>query len=787
MKHTLSGFLLLAATLLCANVHAVEITVAALPDRSAISEKLGEEALMTVTELKVNGTINAYDIMVLNNKTLALKTLDLSDARILATENGYQYRSGYTTKTDTLSPYSFWRGNVQLTTLILPNSLKVIEGNACYDHDALQNLTIGDQTTEIGGYAFYNCSALQNLTIGRSVQQVGYHAFYLSRIKKNVYFTGSIADWCNISFANSTAQPMSYSTYDYTNPNLYINDELVTDLVIPSTVTKINAYAFTGCGSLTSVKIPSSIRSIGTEAFNNCSNIDTVYTYTVEPTQIDQNTFSVWTTATLKIPYTSRYIYWYNTQWSQFIKSTEFNEPYDYFYGDGDIELGDEIGTIEGEPDVDLNPGAGLIISGETFQKLAVLNLLSNGTDAASVIACNNLSADTVVIQIELKADVWHFFCFPYDIKKSDLSFTGKSTFRYVFRTYDGDIRAAQGMNGWKNVTASEGGKYLYKGKGYIFQCNEDNVMTIKIANPTFSCVTEQTPISAYVSSRAQDAGWNLVGNPFPSYYDMDELYQQGYTSPVIIWNGNGYDTYRPGDDEYHFFPFEGFFTQFAASSTMPFGAEGRETKTEKDNKSGGTSKMIARSLNLNPERELINFTLSTPSYSDRARLVFNPKASNTYEAGVDAAKMHSADAPVQLFITDDGIQYAIDERQNNAGDIALGFVATTKGEFTLSAPRMDAPVILHDNVTNIDIDLSMADYTFTSEAGSFPTRFAISKRNKPADLESLTQSQRSLVGDIYSINGTCVSTNTRLGDAQLSTGTFVFVSGDKVIKFINY
>ena len=53
--------------------------------------------------------------------------------------------------------------------------------------------------------------------------------------------------WCEISFGSVSGNPLCYAH------NLYLNGELVTELVIPDGVTSIGNYAFYKCTSLTSV------------------------------------------------------------------------------------------------------------------------------------------------------------------------------------------------------------------------------------------------------------------------------------------------------------------------------------------------------------------------------------------------------------------------------------------------------------------------------------------------------------------------------------------------------
>ena len=66
---------------------------------------------------------------------------------------------------------------------------------------------------------------------------------------------------------------------------------LVTDLVIPDSVTSIGAYAFKGCTGLTSVTIPESVTSIGGAAFEGCTGLSSV-TIIGEVTEIGSDLFS---------------------------------------------------------------------------------------------------------------------------------------------------------------------------------------------------------------------------------------------------------------------------------------------------------------------------------------------------------------------------------------------------------------------------------------------------------------------------------------------------------------
>ena len=57
---------------------------------------------------------------------------------------------------------------------------------------------------------------------------------------------------------------------------MYLNGQLVTDLVIPDNVTSIKDYAFRNYDSLTSVAIGDGVTSIGSYAFYGCDSLTSV-------------------------------------------------------------------------------------------------------------------------------------------------------------------------------------------------------------------------------------------------------------------------------------------------------------------------------------------------------------------------------------------------------------------------------------------------------------------------------------------------------------------------------
>lgn len=161
-------------------------------------------------------------------------------------------------------------GYEELIWITIPDSVTYIRDYAFKNCKSLFSVTIPDSVISIGWSAFENCYNLTSITIPDSVNWIGYMAFCECTRLTNVYIS-DVAEWCDITFQSAPSNPLRYAS------KLYLNGELVRDLVIPDGVTRIRELAFSSCDCLTSVTIPDSVTRIDVSAFSVCINLTDVY------------------------------------------------------------------------------------------------------------------------------------------------------------------------------------------------------------------------------------------------------------------------------------------------------------------------------------------------------------------------------------------------------------------------------------------------------------------------------------------------------------------------------
>lgn len=193
-------------------------------------------------------------------------------------------------------------GYSNVTSIYIPSTVTSLSKGAFYRCYKLNEINIPDGITTINDYTFENCISLTSIQLPESITSIGFNAFYNCSNLNEINIPSSIKNigpsafyGCKSTMAINISSIETWLNIEFTNPcyakNLYLNDELVTNLVIPNTIAEIKNFAFYDCDNLKDLIIPSNVTSIGSMAFYGCENIERISCDCVTPPTIKGDSF----------------------------------------------------------------------------------------------------------------------------------------------------------------------------------------------------------------------------------------------------------------------------------------------------------------------------------------------------------------------------------------------------------------------------------------------------------------------------------------------------------------
>ena len=723
-----------------------------------------------------------------------------------------------------------------LRAVKIPSKIKVITWYAFRYCDSLQSVELHDSITGFGNESFAGCD-LREITLPKSTTAVGNHAFEGNANLSKVTFNEGLIYIGESAFQNTAIDTLNCpSTLRNIYNSAFAGCRNLRQINLNEGLTRIEQYALAN-NKATEIVLPSSLEYCAGGAFDDCDSLVTIEARSVMPPNTGSGcplTSSDLTKAVLYVPVWSLAEYQLATGWNQFytFRTSDFMPQYVKVNKDFYFTLRDELDP-DYRPDIELTvtnnqitdsqgnsdyQHGNLTISGRS--KLAVNDFSmvlspyakyayegggynyyndSRYLRPTSLIVKGEMRAENVTINLWNATNRGQFVSFPFDVKVSDIV-PVDSTTSWVIRGHSGAERAAGNAAAvWQNLSADD---VLQAGKGYIMQCYKPNdkngnydaaQFTVRPLTTTvnrqqiFNADNRTVALEEHLAEFEHNRSWNLIGNPYPSYFDTRFL---DFGAPFMVWNSNNqnYEAYSPVDDSYILAPAEAFFVQRPVDQeSITFLKDGRQTdryaRTLVEEEPASAPQRIRAAYDSNShtaaQRTVFNITLAKDGQqADRTRVVINEAATMQYDLSRDAAKFTGTEPAVsQIFTINGATRYAINERPLNNGQALLGLHFGTDGTYTIGLSNQpDGQVTLEDRLTGTKLQLNgTAGYSFTAKAGDSTDRFVLHFDAVATGINAATTNEADRNDDTYTLDGRKVNNPTAPG--------LYIKGGKKVIK----
>lgn len=756
----------------------VEVT---LPEPNSLSTEILKqvEDVKTVTDLTVlSGSLGDKDWATLKSM-VALKNLNLTNASAEAIPEE-QFRGNCPNLESVYLPsylknigeYAFYSKD-KLVTVVVPSTIETIGVDAFSYCGMLENcdLSACNKIEEIPNNCFQGCSVLKSFEIPANVKRIGLYSFYDCSA-----FSSDLPT--NVEEIRSGAfKGAAMTDMDIVIPEgLSLNSEVFAGTRIKSIAFPTNCYKFGDyvrwCQNITDITLKSPTVLPFSNTYQGPENIDNI---------------------TLHVPSHLVDLYKTHTYWSNYKEVVAIEDPIPSYDVQANLELNYAM-RMSGTPSLKFilpNSSSNLFlkISGDDAQTFndfsAAADLSSDYSQYYTMILseCPNVSISGDFKQrIRFYNNQWRYVCLPFDFKVGDVvAEEGK----FAVRTYNGALRNSQNLasNNWTNLEADD---VVPAGTGFIVQTSKSTWLTFKAvktgSNYAFKTSTDEIKIplalnNANTEASAANTGWNMVGNPWMTYYNSHKL---NYTAPFCYYDYYRYRyvTVSPSDDDYAIPPLQAIFVQCPSGvSSIDFPASGRQLTSEITDQNGARRRTASN-------RQLFDVQVSgSDGLSDKTRLVMNPEAKNDYEIGRDAAKFlsYETECPQIYSLDAEDTQYAINERPEGNGTLRLGLIFASDGIYEISAIRNEVgDIILTDNETGIRTNLRENSYRFDVEAGTVENRFTLSFGAGTTGIQHVAESEDQNV-EVFTLDGQNAGNSTD----GLRKGVYVVRKGNKAQKVI--
>lgn len=174
---------------------------------------------------------------------------------------------------ETIGEMAFCRTNVSQIPL---GERLVSVGASAFESSGLKELQIPDSVTDLGESCFSGCRSLLSVEIGKGVRELPHLCFYQCAKLGSVTFSEGLESTGKCTFDLCPITALEFPSTLKTIGEESFTRTALERLVVPDSVTKIEARAFEECESLLSADLGNGLVSLGQDAFRRCYGCMTV-------------------------------------------------------------------------------------------------------------------------------------------------------------------------------------------------------------------------------------------------------------------------------------------------------------------------------------------------------------------------------------------------------------------------------------------------------------------------------------------------------------------------------
>lgn len=296
-----------------------------------LKNNISETEKMNITHLKISGFLNSKDFDVLDEMCTSdgefddddnyatymdeppfLASLDLGECTLI--DNTYLGEFTYYSKLERFvcpknlegtCNVAVFENSAFLKSVFIPETFKEFGHGTFMSCESLEEINFPDKLERIGSFSFCKCTALIKVKIPANVSIIESSAFGgccklegFQIDESNPHFSTVNGVLFNKDKTKLIAFPSGFKDNYYSVPEGVkvigdgsFLDSKIESITFPSTLEKIEGWAFRFCSNLKVIDIPNSVTEIGESAFEFCSNIEKVM-LSNKLTVLRQQTFS---------------------------------------------------------------------------------------------------------------------------------------------------------------------------------------------------------------------------------------------------------------------------------------------------------------------------------------------------------------------------------------------------------------------------------------------------------------------------------------------------------------